>query len=152
MDFTIDRIRALTTDDGYRYIRNYMLDRPYMQLNFRSGRGMMRNMEDLFAKGELSDVQARFFSNYRPAEELYHLQDDPYEINNLAFNPDFQAKLIELRGKLENWVKETDDQGQYPESQENLQKVYEQWKDRPDFQRKPFLEMVTSPEYDFLRK
>ncbi len=152
MDFTIDRIRALTTDDGYRYIRNYMLDRPYMQLNFRSGTGMMKNMEDLFAKGELSDVQARFFSNYRPAEELYRLKDDPYQIINLAHNPDFKAKLIELRGKLENWVKETDDQGQYPESQENLQKVYEQWKDRPMFQRKSFLEAVTSPEYDFLRK
>ncbi len=155
MDWTIDRIRALTTDDGYRYIRNYMLDRPYMQLNFRivNGDGMIRNMLELFAKGELSDVQARFFSNYRPAEELYYLKDDPYEINNLAFNPDYKAKLMELRGKLENWVKETDDQGQYPEPQENLQKVYEQWKDRFITRYgKPFEEMVTSPEYDFLRK
>jgi hypothetical protein len=116
-------------------------------------------MEELFAKGELSDVQARFFSNYRPAEELYNLKDDPYEINNLAFNPDYEVKLMELRGKLENWVKETDDQGQYPESQENLQKVYEQWKDRfitrnrqMHLYGKPFEEMVTAPEYDFLRK
>ena len=153
MDYTIDRIRALTTDDGYRYIRNYMLDRPYTQLNYRSGRGMFGNMEELFAKGKLSDVQARFFSNYRPAEELYNLKDDPYEINNLAHHPDFEEKLVELRGKLENWVKETDDKGQYPESQENLQKVYEHWKDRFITQYgKPFEEMVTSPEYDFLRK
>jgi hypothetical protein len=109
-------------------------------------------MEELFAKGRLSDVQARFFSNYRPAEELYYLADDPYEINNLAHNPEFEAKLIELRGKLEKWVKETDDQGQYPESQENLRRVYEKWKDRFITQYgKPFQEMVTSPEYDFLR-
>jgi N-sulfoglucosamine sulfohydrolase len=40
MDWTIDRVRALTTDDGYRYIRNYMLDRPYTQLNYRSGTGL----------------------------------------------------------------------------------------------------------------
>jgi N-sulfoglucosamine sulfohydrolase len=153
MDYTIDRIRAVTTDDGYRYIRNYMLDRPYMQLNYRSGSGMMKTMEELFDNGELSDIQARFFSNYRPAEELYYLKDDPYEINNLAFNPDYKAKLMELWGKLENWVKETDDKGQYPESQENLQRVYEQWKDRfINRYGKPFEEMVTAPEYDFLRK
>jgi len=153
MDYTIDRVRALTTDDGYRYIRNYMLDRPYMQLNYRSGTGMMKNMEELFARGELSDVQARFFSNYRPAEELYNVKDDPYEINNLVYNPEFKAKLVELRGKLEKWVKETDDKGQYPESRENLQKVYEKWKDRFITRYgKPFEEMVTSPEYEFLRK
>jgi N-sulfoglucosamine sulfohydrolase len=159
MDWTIDRVRALTTDDGYRYIRNYMLDRPYTQLNYRSGEGLFKNMEELFAKGKLSDVQARFFSNYRPAEELYNLKDDPYEINNLAYNPDFEAKLLELRGKLANWVKETDDKGQYPESQENLQKVYEKWKDRfitrnrlITYYGKPFEEVVTAPEYDFLRK
>ncbi len=152
MGYAIDRIRALTTDDGYRYIRNYMLDRPYTQLSFFSGRGIMKNMEELFAKGELSDVQARFFSNYRPAEELYHLKDDPYEINNLAHHPDFKERLMELRGKLENWVKETDDKGQYLESQEILQRVYEQKKNEV-FTRygKPFEEMVTSPEYDFLR-
>jgi arylsulfatase A-like enzyme len=153
MGYNIDRVRALTTDDGYRYIRNYMLDRPYTQLSFFSEGAVMINMKELFAKGELSDAQARFFSNYRPAEELYHLKDDPYEINNLAHIPDYQAKLMELRGILENWVKETDDQGQYPESEKSLRKVYEQKKDEVMKQYgKPFEEMVTIPEYDFLRK
>ncbi len=153
MGFTIDRVRALTTDDGYRYIRNYMLDRPYTQLNYRSGTGLFKNMEELFAKGELSDVQARFFSNYRPAEELYHLKDDPYEINNLAHHPAYQAKLLELRGKLENWVQETDDQGQYPEPQENLQREYERSSKWPMFQRgKSFKEMLINPEWNFLRQ
>jgi N-sulfoglucosamine sulfohydrolase len=153
MGYAIDRIRALTTDDGYRYIRNYMLDRPYTQLSFFSEGAVMKNMKELFDNGELSDAQARFFSNYRPAEELYNLKDDPYEINNLTHHPDYQAKLLELRGILENWVKETDDQGQYPESEESLRKVYEQKKDEVMTRYgKPFEEMVTIPEYDFLRK
>jgi N-sulfoglucosamine sulfohydrolase len=153
MGYNIDRVRALTTDDGYRYIRNYMLDRPYTQLSFFSEGAVMKNMKELFDNGELSDAQARFFSNYRPAEELYNLKDDPYEINNLTHHPDYQAKLLELRGILENWVKETDDQGQYPESEESLRKVYEQKKDEVMTRYgKPFEEMVTIPEYDFLRK
>jgi N-sulfoglucosamine sulfohydrolase len=153
MGYNIDRVRALTTDDGYRYIRNYMLDRPYTQLSYFSEGAVMKNMKKMFDNGELSDAQARFFSNYRPAEELYYLKDDPYEINNLTHHPDYQAKLLELRGKLDNWVKETDDQGQYPESEESLRKVYEQKKDEV-FKRygKPFEEKVTIPEYDFLRK
>jgi N-sulfoglucosamine sulfohydrolase len=161
MDWVIDRVRAITTDDGYRYIRNYLVDRPYNQLYWESGTGLTKNMEELFAKGKLSDLQARFYSNYRPAEELYYLKDDPYEINNLAFNPDYKAKLTELRGKLEYWVKETDDKGQYPESQDDLRKIYETWQSGAGrgqedwFEKrygKPFLELVTVPEYDFLRK
>jgi hypothetical protein len=59
---------------------------------------------------------------------------------------------VELRGKLEDWVKETDDQAQYPESQEKLRRVYEYWKDRFITRyAKPVQEMVTAPEYGFLR-
>jgi len=56
-------------------------------------------------------------------------------------------------------VKETDDKGQYPEPQGNLQKVYEKWKDRfitrnrlITYYGKPYEEVITVPEYDFLRK
>ncbi len=141
MDFTIDRVRALRTSDNFKYIRNFYTDRPYMQLNYRHGREYMVRMEELFLQGKLSTVQARFWSNYRPAEELYDLNSDPHEIDNLAHKPSHQKELGKYRAQLERWIKETDDQGQYPEDVPNLRFTYERWGN----------EKCMNPEYDPFR-
>ncbi|MGZ4963537.1 MAG: hypothetical protein ACXWC8_13370, partial [Limisphaerales bacterium] len=51
-------------------------------------------------------------------EELYDLQSDPHEIKNLAnsSDPQDQTTLKRLRDVLQHWIKETNDQGQTPES------------------------------------
>jgi len=48
---------------------------------------------------------------YRPAEELYDLIKDPYELNNLADNPEHQKLLASLRIKLDAWMKQQGDRG-----------------------------------------
>ena len=81
--------------------------------------------------------QAQFWSQERPAEELYDLRSDPHEIHNLADNPQYSDVLEKLRTILENWIKETDDQGQYPESVEGLRFMYERYGERcvnPEFE------------------
>ena len=45
----------------------------------------------------------------RPAEELYAIENDPDEIQNLAPNPDYRAILVEFRTKLEQWQMKTGD-------------------------------------------
>ena len=139
MDFTIDRVRSLRNDQGFKYIRNFMTDRPYMQLNYRHGREYMVRMDELFIQGRLSDVQARFWSNYRPAEELYDLNTDPHEISNLAHDLSFRPQLLKMRAQLNQWIKETDDKGQYPEDEPNLRRTYEIWGDvkciNPEYNR-----------------
>jgi len=54
-------------------------------------------------------------AEYRPVEELYDLETDPHEVNNLAENPDYQATLKDFRSRLDRWISETDDKGQMPE-------------------------------------
>jgi N-sulfoglucosamine sulfohydrolase len=56
-------------------------------------------------------VGPRTLKNYirRPPEELYDLENDPREINNLATHPDFQEIVHELRADLERWQLETRD-------------------------------------------
>lgn len=46
---------------------------------------------------------------FRPAEELYDLENDELEVNNLAGNKEFASILLELRTRLEQWQKETVD-------------------------------------------
>jgi hypothetical protein len=48
-----------------------------------------------------------------PPEELYDLEGDPYEINNLAGSPrpEHKAILRRLRAVLERWIEQSDDRG-----------------------------------------
>ncbi|HHH76422.1 MAG TPA: sulfatase atsG [Phycisphaerae bacterium] len=53
---------------------------------------------------------------YRPSDELYDVQNDPYELDNLAAKPEFADTKAELRRRLEAWMKQQDDQGLETES------------------------------------
>ncbi|KAI9661077.1 MAG: hypothetical protein M1821_009404 [Bathelium mastoideum] len=46
---------------------------------------------------------------FRPAEELYDLDEDPQELHNLAPDSAHTDLLLELRKKLENWQRQTKD-------------------------------------------
>ncbi len=45
----------------------------------------------------------------RPAKELYDLENDRLEVNNLARNPDYNEIQQKLDLKLKNWMKDTND-------------------------------------------
>ena len=56
------------------------------------------------------DVNSRFnFLKYRTVEELYDTNKDPYAKNNLVNDPAYADVLNELRAKLENWMRSTND-------------------------------------------
>ena len=140
-DFTIDRIRAVRTEK-YKYIRNFHPERGYMQPQYRDRRPEFRLLKGMYERGELNEVQAKYWKPEKPVEELFDLENDPHEIHNLAEDPEYAEVLAELRGILENWMKETDDQGQYPENIEALRFMYLRWGP----------ERCINLEYDVLRK
>ena len=45
----------------------------------------------------------------RPAEELYDLHADPFELHNLAAAPEQSARLAMLRSELDAWMKQQSD-------------------------------------------
>lgn len=139
-DYTIERVRAVTTD-RYRYIRNFLTDRPFMQPQYRDGRPYIEIPRQLAAEGKLSEPAAFVWSQTRVPEELYDLEKDPHEIHNLAGDPAHRHQLRRHRKILARWIEETNDKGQYPESAESLRGVLKQWKDR-----------CVNPEYDKVRK
>ena len=67
------------------------------------------------AAGTLNSTQELLFAPTRPAEELYDLAEDPFEVRNLAADPKHQAQLRKLRKRLDEWITRTNDHG--PESE-----------------------------------
>lgn len=141
-DYTIDRIRAVVTD-RYKYMRNFMTDRPYLQPQYRDGRESLEELRALYAAGELNEVQARFASDERPAEEFYDLETDPHETVNLvnSLDPVHQQALGEMRTILHKWIVETNDLGRFPESPEALKAVVQRWGNK-----------AVNKEYDAVRE
>lgn len=120
MDETVDRIRSVRTT-GYKYIRNYFPERPYIQHNTykKTMYPVLALMTVMYKKGELSPEQAVFMKPNRQKEELYDLNKDPYEMNNLAKDPDYSSELTRLRLVLDKWLAQND-KGIYPEDAQEI--------------------------------
>ena len=56
---------------------------------------------------------ARLVERYRrrPREELYNLDNDPLELNNLAADARYRPVLTDLRSRLRAWMREQGDEG-----------------------------------------
>jgi arylsulfatase A-like enzyme len=117
-DETVFRLRTVR-DDRYRYIRNFTPDRPFLQPNEYKEQSypVWNLLKELDARGELTPAQKFLTAPTMPTEELYDLASDPHEIHNLATSdsPGHREALSRLRGVLERWIEETDDQGRIPE-------------------------------------
>lgn len=113
-DETVFRLRTVR-DARYRYIRNFTPDRPFLQANEYKERSypVWNLLKELDSRGKLTPVQKALTAATMPPEELYDLTADPHEVHNLAGSkdPEVTQTLARLRGVLERWVKETDDQG-----------------------------------------
>ena len=115
-DMTVDRIRCVRTS-RYKYIRNFMPDRPYTQYNhyIETSYPTLGVMKELYAAGKLNAVQSLFMAHRKPDVNLYDLRDDPYEVQNLEINAAHGKVQAELGAKLDKWLVAADDKGRFPE-------------------------------------
>lgn len=119
MDETYDRIRSVRSD-RYRYIRNFHPELPYMQyINYMDEMPIMRDWRRLAFEGTLNQTQMLFMSRTKPREELYDLERDPHEINNLAETQSIEIQRIkkEMSDALDRWIVDTKDLGEVPEKE-----------------------------------
>ncbi len=118
-DETVERIRSVRKG-GFNYIRNFYPHRPHLQPNrYKDNKLILKHMRELYDAGALEGHPAeRLYTTPRPKEELYDLNVDPWELNNLAIDANYANKLADMRETLDAWIAETGDKGQNPETDE----------------------------------
>ena len=105
-------------DGRYVYIKNFMPELPLIYRNkYREQVSMNKKIIQMSNDNELIGDSKYIFMKTKQEEELYDLKYDPYEVNNIANNPDYKDKLIELRDALKSWQNEIDDKGFTNESE-----------------------------------
>ncbi len=116
MDARYEFIRTVT-DGRYHYMRNYnphFIYGQYVAYNFVTPSTAAWKRD--YDASKLNEAQSRFW-RLKPPEELYDLQADPDEVNNLADSREHRAKLRELRETLQDWCREIRDLGFLPEGE-----------------------------------
>ncbi len=116
-DETVDRIRSARTEP-YLYVRNDLPERPHLQPNaYKDAKLILQTLRAHHAAGTLSPLAEQLlFSPRRPAEELYDLRADRWQIVNLAADPAHRAALERHRALLDAWLRDSRDPGSEPEA------------------------------------
>jgi uncharacterized sulfatase len=116
MDERYDLVRSVR-DRRYVYIRNYMPHKVYGQyIDFMFQTPTTRVWKKLYDEGKLKPPQTHFWET-KPPEELYDLQNDRDEVNNLAKSPAHQEIVKRLRSAQQEWTRSIRDIGLLPEGE-----------------------------------
>ena len=105
------------TDGEWRYIRNLLPEEIYIEKHLMGikGTGALNNpywatwLRDSWNNPHTYKVVRRYMR--RPAEQLYHTAEDPYEMSNLAGTPEFSEIQKKLSMELDRWMKRQGDPG-----------------------------------------
>ncbi len=104
------------TNGQFRYIRNLLPDEIYIEKHLMGG-GRLNNPywatwvgANPLQEGTNAYAMVKRYMS-RPAEQLYQTSEDPYELLNLAENPEFQAVKETLSAELDRWMEMQMDPG-----------------------------------------
>lgn len=114
-DEKYDQVRFLRKGK-YTYWRNYQ---PFnfdgLHNFYRYKQSAFREWRDMAKAGQLNEAQTAFFKP-RPAEQLFDIEKDPHEINNLAKDPAYSEILTEMRRMMKTKVRTLPDVSFLPET------------------------------------
>ncbi|MCG8602217.1 MAG: sulfatase [Verrucomicrobiales bacterium] len=137
-DETVDHIRSVRTKD-YLYIRNFLPERPYLQPSrYKDAKSILTALREWNDAGKLNETQKLLFRESRPVEELYDVKNDPWQVENLAGDPAYSAKLKKLRAKLDAWMIETNDHGRSGEDpamyDSDMAEYFKKFQNKPELE------------------
>ncbi len=90
--------------DRYKLIYRALWQLPFKPVDF-VGQPMWKELQQMSLDGELEEPwNSLYFSPERPVFDLYDLEKDPHELNNLAGNAEFARIEEELKEALQEWM------------------------------------------------
>ena len=105
------------TDGRHVYVRSYM---PHVPIGQPKGYGfpsaIYQELARLHRSGELSEAAAAYFAPV-PAEMLFDLEEDPFEINNVAGDARYADVLAAMRAAHEGQIRRVRDLNFVPEEE-----------------------------------
>ena len=110
--------RRSVRDIRFKLIHNLNYTEENPKFNFYVGRkGHFRAGTNLEEMETLSPEMKRVYETWRnpPEFELYDLQNDPLEFNNLSENSEYKLELVRLQKVLKQWQIDTNDPFDDPE-------------------------------------
>tara|TARA_S200000501_G_scaffold353805_1_gene373915 strand:- start:7601 stop:8995 length:1395 start_codon:yes stop_codon:yes gene_type:complete len=105
-------IRSVS-DGEYHYIRNLKADKLFIEKHLMTRMPLNKYWPSwVFASTENKDIM-KLVNRYmkRPSEELYHLETDPNELNNLIKKSSLKSIQRHLSNQLDLWMKSQGDLG-----------------------------------------
>ena len=117
MDERYDLVRSVT-DGRYVYLRNYLphlSQGQHVDTQFKTPTTAV--WRKLYDEGKLNAAQSIFWQTPKAPEELYDLQSDRDEVNNLAASPAHQTILEKLRAAQQAHSRRIRDLGFIPEGE-----------------------------------
>ncbi len=102
-------IRSVRTD-RYKYILNLNSSTPFFNTVTARTNGIY---QEWLAATEENSEKHKFVLRYkhRPKEELYDIREDPYEMHNLADDPEYMKVKQQLAKQLGRWMRQQGDEG-----------------------------------------
>ena len=117
-----------TVSDGrYRYIRNLKPEEIYIEKHLMGwgGTGDLRNPYwPTWVRASWNNERTyRLVKRYtrRPPVQLYHTAEDPYELKNLAGEPEHAERMARLAAELDRWLESQGDPGAAQDTMKAIQ-------------------------------
>lgn len=96
-------------DTRYKLIRNLAPDNVFTIGGIHRN-ALLKSWEEDAKTDEALAARVKWMY-HRPAEELYDLEKDPYEMKNIAAEPGMAELKARLQGQLDAWMKQQGDKG-----------------------------------------
>lgn len=103
-------------DNKHKYILNLMPENTWTT-HFTKVEGIPESHAEVWnswvekAKNDPKTAELVYLTQHHPVEELYDVQADPYEFNNIAFDVSSRPILEKMHADVRQWIQSQNDEG-----------------------------------------
>ncbi len=107
-------------NNKFKYIKNFNNGRSILECTTEYGKAKYTDYNVIYILDNFNKLAGaeKNLVTPLPLEELYDLENDPHEINNLAYQKEFQDMRKKMESVLTHWIIESEDKGFVPDTPE----------------------------------